>query len=119
MSEARVKFGSTRIVILVGNIAVKFPALDSWEHFLLGIVSNIRESHYWKWFKCARLCPVLFSAGGFILIMQRAEELSPDEFSKIELGEFVTMNNARIPVEDKFSSFGKIGMRIVATDYGN
>ncbi len=113
------KKGSTRLVILTKNYAFKFPSFYSWESFLRGLLWNMQESLFWT-LQDSRLCPIIFSIkGGFLNVMQRAEELSREEFFEIDFESFVKSPNLLIPVENKLDSFGKINGKIVAIDYGS
>lgn len=111
--------GCTRIVILIGNFAIKIPAFDcEWRLFLRGLLANMQEA---RWAKTGwdELCPVKFSIpGGFFLIMKRARELTDNEFLALNLKEFIH-DDCIIPVELKSNSFGYIDGKLVAIDYGN
>lgn len=84
-----------------------------------GLLWNMQESLFWT-LQDSRLCPIIFSIkGGFLNVMQRAEELSREEFFEIDFESFVKSPNLLIPVENKLDSFGKINGKIVAIDYGS
>jgi hypothetical protein len=67
------------------------------------------------------LCPVLWSLpGGWLVVMQRAEPLTREEFMTFDIDGFREKPDYRIPgVENKMDSFGWIDGRIVAVDYGS
>lgn len=121
----RILCGTTRKVILIGSWAIKLPALTEWRLFLMGLLANMQESQFSRlgW---PELCPVIFAApGGICLIMQRAEPLTRDQFFALDYAEWIKRGEDLpkgewvIPVENKLDSFGVIGDRIVAVDYGN
>lgn len=109
--------GATRAVLLVGGVAVKIPRPTTWRTFLNGLLANMQEREFSRagW---PELCPVLISIpGGWLVVMRRAAPLTDAEWCEIgedwpERGEYV------VPVELKRDSFGVLGGRIVAIDYG-
>lgn len=108
------KQGCNRWVFLTRNYAWKFPALTSWRNFLYGILNNMNEAA-----NCDRVdvCPILWrSPGGFLNVMPRARELTEQEFAELDVAALCESNN--IVVEHKRDSFGWLGDRIVAIDYG-
>lgn len=112
-----IKYGTTRIVLLIGNYAFKFPNIVEWRLFLCGLLGNLQEKVWWERMPNDMMCPVLFTfVGGFFSIMRRAEPLSMDEFTSIDYKDYV---NFGIPVENKLDSFGTIDGRIIAVDYGS
>lgn len=141
-----VRSGYTRTVILIGRWALKIPAMRGLHTrvgigaFIRGLKSNQQEAKFAKasW---SELCPVHWSLpGGILLCMQRAIPLSDSDWDNFNYSEFVcredspgimgdeqtervarvTCNPALnlVPVERKRDSFGKIGDRVVAVDYG-
>lgn len=114
-----IKYGSTRIVFLVGKYAIKIPSTVEFRLFLHGLLGNMQEKSFWTT-KNPKLCPVLFCAtGGWVLIMQRAVPFSREEFEKFDHDRFIHDENIVIPVENKMSSFGTIDGKTVAIDYGS
>jgi len=118
-SRVIVRHGSTRVVLLVGKYAFKFPTYIEWRLFLLGLLANMQEV---KWSEMSdRLCPVVWRGwGGFLVIMRRAEPISLDQFFSIT-EEWLYDDKAEcvLPVEIKQCSFGVLDGKIVAVDYGN
>lgn len=115
--------GSTRTVILFFGWAVKLPGSwmrgYRWKSLLQGLLANMQERAFARtgW---PELCPVAFSLpGGLLLIMRRAAPLSRDEWFAFDFSGFVERDDYFVPVEEKMSSFGKFGGRIVAIDYGD
>jgi len=73
------KQGVTRIVLLTRKYAIKFPRINyGWKKFIEGICCNLSENEVYSITKSEWLCPVLFSFGGFILIMPRIDILKND-----------------------------------------
>lgn len=66
------------------------------------------------------LCPVLFSLpGGWLVIMPRARSMPDEQWEKFDCVAFVNRpDKACVPVEMKQDSFGLLGTRVVAVDYG-
>lgn len=113
--------GVTREVLLIGRWAFKIPKLTgSWKMFLSGLLANMQEREFGRlgW---PQLCPVLFSIpGGWLVVMRRAEPLSLNDWRTFDAEEFIVSNPPNLlPVETKPDSFGWLGGRIVAVDYGN
>jgi hypothetical protein len=120
-SEWRIRRGCYRIVFLIGRYAIKIPNItDGFELFLKGLLQNIQEATTFKRKQDHRLCPVLLSLNGFILVMTRAKELeaAPSEES---LHAFIHAEPSyRWCVELKSNSFGVLpDGRMVAIDYGS
>lgn len=127
MFDIEIKEGTTRLVILTYNYAIKIPNYrNGWALFLHGILSNIQEYELSKgeWHN-SKLCPIYFYfIGGFCLIMPRAQRLELEEFLEMSpdwrnIKYENTDSLGYIPVEWKPESFGKLGKQIVAIDYGN
>ena len=107
------KQGCTRNVFLIGNLAIKIPRFVEWKHFLKGLLANLQEVRYNN-NPYPELCPVVFHiAGGFLLVMQRAEPITRQMFFDMEINVF-----SGFPVEHKQDSYGLLNDRIVAVDYG-
>jgi len=110
--------GANRLVILTRQHAYKIPTLRNWRDFLFGLLNNMNEARLGR----AGLdgyCPVLFAApGGFLIVMPRACILTEDEFLAFDAVEFCERGEYRINAEHKPDSFGRLGARIVAVDYG-
>jgi len=121
--DIKVKRGATRVVVLSGNYALKFPSLYSWRHFLAGLLANIQEYEF-STLKDDRMCPVVFRIwGGWLSVMPRCEKLTQDDFDKLNYKvyrpEHHTEGKCKVPVENKFDSFGWYNGKIVAIDYGS
>lgn len=114
------RMGCTRIVFLIGAWAVKVPNVCyGWRLFLIGLLANMQERTFSKagW---PELCPVLWSIpGGWLVVMPRARPLTDDEFLALDYDAFTDKPEYVVPVEDKADSFGWLGDRIVALDYGS
>lgn len=117
-----IRYGSARWVILTKRFAFKFPSLSSWRQFLLGLLANIRESEWHS--HDDRFCPIKLSiSGGVLVVMPRCEPLTEAEFATFDYDEFVSDKGREFSivnlVENKDDSFGRLGNKIVAVDYGN
>ncbi|WP_085033923.1 hypothetical protein [Ensifer aridi] len=112
--------GTTRIVFLIGLVAIKVPNfLNGWKLFLCGLLANMQERQFgaagWD-----GLCPVLWSLpGGWVVVMRRARVMTPEEFLAFDAEAFCNRSEYVLPVEAKSSSFGFIDGQIVAVDYGS
>ena len=113
------KYGVTRCVLLVGDYAIKVPAMVEWRLFLLGLLANMQEA-LWSKTGWPELCPVLWAMpGGFLVVMRRARVLTDEEFLALDLEHWVQRTDYLIPVEIKSDSFGYLDGCLVAVDYGN
>ena len=120
--------GVTRLVILTKRWAIKVPTvMYGWKFFLYGFLANMQERD-WAGFD-ERLCPVQYAAtGGLFIVMLRCRILTDDEFIEHVHDDWTRMHDkdtglplpysADLPVELKSSSFGWLGGKIVAVDYG-
>ena len=103
--------GITRHVILTKKYAIKFPRLNyGWYKFISGILCNLSESATWKACHYEKLCPILWSWGGFIIIMPKVEmNCSVDEIkSEIEIHEYDDFHEG---------NYGRLNGKIVQIDY--
>lgn len=121
--DLTVKKGATRIVVLSGGYAFKFPYPYTWRHFLTGLLANIQEYEF-STLKDDRMCPILFRIwGGWLCVMPRCEELTQDDFDKLNYRLFRPEHHiegkCKVPVENKRDSFGWLNGNIVAIDYGS
>lgn len=117
-SPLAIKWGSSRMVVLVFGYAIKFPSIGSWKQFLWGLLANMQEVAFsatgWP-----ELCPVLWSLpGGLLLVMPRARTLKT-KLSDIEYLHLTQHEDRMIPAENKACSWGYLpNGRLVAVDYG-
>lgn len=110
--------GATRFVVLTRKRAYKVPRFTSWRLFLNGLLANMQEAE-WSGFD-DRLCPVQFSLpGGFLTVMRKAEPVTIDQWSSVDIERYMSHDSAVLPVEHKISSFGWLDSRLVAVDYGS
>lgn len=66
------------------------------------------------------LCPVIFGMpGGWFIVMRRAEPLTNQQYWLMDYDAFVNQPDYKVPVENKWDSFGMIEGKIVAVDYGS
>lgn len=102
--------GRNRFVILTRRHAFKVPSLRCWRDFLFGILNNLNEAEWHR--EHSDYCPVLWvSPFGLLLVMPRARRVADNEFH--------SLSAPALPgVERKASSWGWLGGRLVALDYG-
>lgn len=111
--------GSTRIVFLIGDCAIKIPNICGWRLFLHGLLANMTEA------RCKRgvddgFAPVLwYLPGGFGLVMRRARVLTDEEFQALDFQAWSWRGDYIIGCEPKSNSMGWIDGKIVAIDYGD
>lgn len=111
--------GSTRLVFIVFDIAIKIPNPTNWKMFLCGLLGNMQEAAFWT-MRLDGMCPVIFSLpGGFFNVMRRAKILTDDEFEVFDVNAWISDNQDCIPVELKRDSFGWLDGKVVAVDYGD
>lgn len=106
----KLRSGQTRVVLLVGKVAIKFPRpFHGWKFFLMGMLANINEKE-WSGFDY-RLCQVFWSFPmGLALCMRRAEPWPEDAPLPEMLG---------LPFLDmQPSNFGTVEGVAVSIDYG-
>ena len=126
-----IRTGCYRQVLLVGQYAIKFPYVfykegsgwGKWWKLLSGLQHNIQEACCYKFYgNSNKLCPVIFSFVGFILVMRKAIPLPREEFINFNYKKFINVDidNENINlnwIENKENSFGIIDGKIVAIDY--
>ncbi len=117
-------------MILIGRYAIKLPKLTyGWQMFLQGLIANMQEAA-WRGTDYPEMCPVIWSLpGGWCVVMRRADPLSEADWNAFEpprspcsMPDYIeswTGGDYVVPAEMKPNSFGKLGGRIVAIDYGN
>lgn len=107
--------GASRLVVLVGPLALKFPRPTPWRGTLLGLLANMQEREFAR-LRHPQLCPVLLALpGGWLVVMRRARPLTGQEFAALSPGDW---GGELAVVEFKRSSFGMLAGRVVAVDYG-
>lgn len=113
--------GSSREVVLIGQWAIKFPKLYSWETFLWGLLANMQEIQFSK-LNWPELCPIIwYIPGGFLVVMPRCKILIRNDFCEEKINEIFTnakLHNRCLPVEMKPDSWGFLNGRLIAVDYG-
>ncbi|MBZ9715514.1 hypothetical protein [Deinococcus multiflagellatus] len=110
------RWGATRVVLLLGPWAVKWPNPATWRSFLQGLLANDQETRFafadlgWP------LCPVLWALpGGAVLVQRRARPLTEAEFAALPREAWTDLQDL---VEWKRDSFGVLDGQVVAVDYG-
>jgi hypothetical protein len=116
--------GSFRIVLLIGDLAIKVPTpFKGWYNFVSGLLNNIKEAMVWHRVinderrNSHLLCPVVWSSwGAWIIAMRRADKLSVDEY---EAQDAISQHYKIFPGDDGPHNYGKLDGRIVKIDYGS
>lgn len=114
-----VRHGTTRRVLLVGRLAIKFPNPAEYRLFLCGLLANQQENRWWRTFQHQRdrMAPVLaYVPGGWLLVMKRCRPIDRQTFFSMD-GDWPAKYG--IPVEHKQDSYGLNDGRVVAVDYGS
>lgn len=112
----KVKYGSSRTVILTKKYAFKLPYIGKWKNFLWGLIANMNEVSF-NTMRDDRLATVVFYLpAGFLVVMQRATPLR--DFNKKFLTDFCYSKDWEIPTEIKQDSFGYIDGKLKVIDYG-
>jgi hypothetical protein len=103
--------GITRLVFITNKYAIKVPRINrGWKRFIEGMCSNMSENQCWNACESEYLCPVLFSFGGFVLVMPKLEILKRgDSLPKIHTKEPGCDPN---PI-----NYGYLNGKIVCVDY--
>lgn len=120
MGFVKVSKGSSRYVLLIGNLAFKFPYFYSWKTFLLGLLGNMQEVEFSKVTEMkSKLCPIKFYLPlGFLVVMPKVRILVNNELSKDYLEKFCNLETCVIPAEIKSDSFGYYRDKLVVVDFG-
>lgn len=105
-----IQTGITRVVFLTKNYAIKVPRWHyGWANFIAGIYSNLSETQCWKATKSEHLCPILFSFGGFIVIMPRIKICKTES-------EITSIPNEE-GIDRKPDNYGYYFNKVVCVDY--
>ena len=87
MPLIELRHGASRLVFLVGGVALKFPCikrksvLTRWGQVQQGRNCNRAERAAWRAGKFPHLCPILWADRfGWIVVMRRATPMSAAEF---------------------------------------
>jgi hypothetical protein len=121
----RITCGISRTVFLVGKYAIKVPCgRYGWKGWLKGLLANLKERELIK-YGFPQFCPILWSDPlGLVVIMPRCRILTEEEaMDTMQYHDFFRSTfpvfNHWIPTENKADSFGYLGDKLVAVDYGN
>ena len=115
------RLGTTRIVFLVGDYAFKLPRPYPWRNFLQGFLANMQEEEFSR-MESDHLCPIVFRIpGGALNVMPRARMMTIEEWADFDYDQWIKEGGENISelIEGKRCSFGVLGDRIVAVDYGS
>ena len=127
----KVCIGRTRLVILVGKLAFKFPNVTSWKWALRGLLDNMFEYQH-RNVRPEALAPIFFFIqGGFLNVMPRVDVFTVVDCEPIkeyfkELYHDWNVNNERTAFDTldmievaEPRNFGYYKGKVVATDYGH
>lgn len=126
----RLEYGRTRLVVLVGQSALKFPRInEGFINFLLGLIHNINEFNRHKNRSDLELARVRWCAPfGLLLIMERlipfhvggwdkGEHMAVTEALKEEFSDLI---DEGIAVDIHTGNFGyRLDGTLVCLDYGD
>lgn len=116
------RMGATRVVLLIGGLALKLPRFTHWHLFLEGLLAN-RQEYLFSRLKHKLLAPIFFYIfGGFLLVMRRAIVDKSEDTLRLWTDLALRDDDAAILlgiVESKLDSVGWIGNDVVAVDYGS
>lgn len=114
-----IKYGITRIVILVGNYAIKIPNFTySHQHFLNGCIANWSERVYTKMYKNAdcdfysKIAPTIFCIWFGLISIQKRVILLDRSLTEAECIYFKDQTS-----DIKGTNFGYLNEKIVCIDY--
>lgn len=125
----KVSRGTTRTVVLIFNLALKFPTFISWRMFLNGLLGNINEREFYQCIK-EHAVPMLFCIpGGFLNVSVRCD-VHPTDVTNAETFFHMLARGKDDPansifkvlleiVEYKADSVGVYDGKIVVVDYGS
>ena len=119
-----IKKGSTRTVLVLNKIVIKFPTLSNYKLFIIGVLGNLIEKQLYNNNPREDLGEVLYgSKTGLFLIMRKYKILSND-ISWSELQDYIHNkyqydNLKEVMISDiKPSNWGMNGNNLVLVDYG-
>lgn len=110
------RYGTTRVVLLIGSFAIKFPRPSNIRRFAMGILANMDER---LWFRESpadwklNMAPALYCFWGFVLIAKRARSITQKQYETINDADYIPL-----PYDKKIDNFGLYEERIVLVDYG-
>jgi hypothetical protein len=111
--------GATRLVILIGGLAIKVPKVTGLARFGRGRDGNKIEARIWREQRehFPELCPVLWCAPfGLALAMPRARMMTEDQFYRWADSDDYPAHRWS-PYEHKPGDWGWLGTRPVVVDY--
>ena len=133
MKKTSVFWGSRRMVILIGNLAIKIPTLRSFVGMIAGFRENQEERYWWcsesgvqdSW-RHKNLCRILWADRfGFFVVMERCKVLADGSASEFQILQAITAISNRA-LKDKWLGndlkFNNVGIDSngdpVLIDYG-
>lgn len=79
--KTEMRSGSTRVVFLVGGVAIKIPRPDCWRLFLHGLLANMQE-RLWSGQSPSLARVIWADRFGFVVVMERARPVEDWEAAK-------------------------------------
>lgn len=117
----QLRSGASRIVLLIGRYAIKFPRLSGLNRVRQGLRCNQAEVFAWREQKYPNLCPLLWSSPGpLLVVMARASSMSDAEFDEwFDSDDWPHFVGRDAPYEPKSADAGFLpdGRRVMV-DYG-
>lgn len=113
-----VRYGVTRVVLVVGRLVFKFPRPDRWRTLLNGMLANMDEVYWYRnspeeW--QLKMAPVVFALrGGFLVVARRARILTQEEYALVDPKYFEPL-----PYDPKPGNMGYYQGRLVLVDYAD
>lgn len=121
------KSGGTRLILLTKRYVFKIPRMNSWKHFVQGMLSNLTEGQ-WKGYDNPHLCPITYSnCLGLLVVMRTAKPVEDEELFKSDLqklyddiddDEYRTLDRDFFEYDAFPKNFGYYKGRLVKIDYG-
>jgi hypothetical protein len=115
--------GCTRTVFVLKNKVIKIPTFKSFELFLCGLLSNLREGWRYEHFARNDLAKVFYyNRFGLFLIMERIEVCDNDEAHELyeKIHELYQYDKEKEFMLDdlKPSNWGRKDGKLIKIDYG-
>lgn len=120
-----IKKGATRTVFVFNKFVIKIPNFQEYKLFLNGLLANLQEKSFSKMNRIDLAKVKYCNKFGFILIMEKAQELDvknidwlrfkerlEDKYKNDDMKEFMLSDS-------KPSNWGYINNKLVKIDYGN
>jgi len=127
----QIKIGSTRICFMFSKVVVKIPIFLSWRRFIAGVASNYNEALIWEATTIdlingqenqQYLCEVFENFGGLVLIAERVQRLTQEEFNSLNSYHRLKLSKLITEREFIYRNIGKVevngAIQYKILDYG-